>query len=227
MIEIEKDLIDVRHHVKVRYCERIIGLDAVVGKEELERINAIVNPKARDTELKSKINGYITLNDERIINDIRTAFIYSDFVYRGSFGGDNTTKDFYVRDDIVFVSETQRPRLITLYKVDFGFKEKNRELVQWVKDSIEKLRDRAENIKSQVEDFVLEKKIQNLEYDDQIKNAEATLEALRKLKKANQETIDAEQAKLVIANKELEQSVFMLCNNPAFKRDILEGDGGK
>lgn len=81
-------------------------------KRWVERILGVTTDKERDD--------YIRDNNEQIKQHINTTFEYAEFIYKGQIG-DNTTRNYFIDKDIVFVTNVTNDAVITVYKVDFNF----------------------------------------------------------------------------------------------------------
>jgi hypothetical protein len=220
MLDFKLDDINVCEHAKLRYCERIVGISKFIDPVTLEKIDRIQDTRARFTEVNNEIKRYLIKNNDRIVDDIRNMFLYSELVYRGAFGGNGTTKDYYSRDDIILVSETSRPQIITLYRAEFGFGSRDRQLALDLKEDIATRRKEVDAVKAQVELEIPPLREANAKIDEDIKNLESQVELLRSIRKTNTDVIDSKQTKIILANKRLEQIAHQLCNNTDYRRDM-------
>ena len=75
---------DVTKHCKRRYIERIMN-------------------ETNDNE----INITLSTQDERLTEHIQTLFSRSELIYQGAIG-DNVTRKFWLKDDIVLITEIVR-----------------------------------------------------------------------------------------------------------------------
>lgn len=85
------------NHFVERWTERIVGITTEREKKE-----------------------YITNNRQMIIEHANKTLEYADFIYTGAIGN-NKVMNYYIEDDIIFVTNTTNDALITVYKINLGF----------------------------------------------------------------------------------------------------------
>lgn len=135
-----------------------------------------------------EINEYISKNREQIIEHANKTFEYAEHVYTGQIG-DNITRNYFIKDDIVFVANTTNDAFVTIYKVDLGFteelnstvrkglmkeirklSEEKEEIELYTLEEAEKAEHEIATINEQIE--ILRKKIVNLQRTRDFKNEE-------------------------------------------------------
>lgn len=89
--------INCTKHSLQRWVERVIGIET-----KLER------------------DAYVTEMQEQLKVDMNKTLDYAMFVYKGQIG-DNITRNYYLKDEIVIVTDTVNSAIITVWKIDFGF----------------------------------------------------------------------------------------------------------
>jgi AraC-like DNA-binding protein len=226
MIEVDTQDIGVTDHAQFRYCERIVGPETIIGEKKLIQINR--NPITRHLETNNQIKRYVLLYREQITNNIRNIFLRSDFIYRGAFGGDGTTRDYYLHDDIVLISEANRehPCIVTLYRAELGFPEReaNRNFAQWLKEVICTLRNEVEITKNTQNQIISQRQAANDVLEEQIMDLTAKLKDLRDAHTTNCGIIKNSQAKINSAVKSLEEKAHLLCNCVDYRKDMMSAE---
>lgn len=189
---------DVTKHIIRRYAERIEGI-----KDEIE------------------INRYVTMNFELIKERILKIYDYSTWIYRGQIGTDKTTANFYVRDDIVLVGDSNETKLYTLYRIDFDFPpETNKLIVKDLMSAMKKLREDLEKTQKEVDSYVEERRYVVENCDQQMRNLRDQLEILEQRKRTAKDEIECKQGEILLINKKIDNYANKLCNSLEFKKDI-------
>lgn len=85
------------NHFVERWTERIVGITTEREKKD-----------------------YITNNRAMIINHANTTIEHAEFIYTGAIGN-NKIMNYFIKDDIIFVTNTTNDALITVYKINLGF----------------------------------------------------------------------------------------------------------
>jgi hypothetical protein len=135
--------ISVSQHCKRRYVERIVG----------------------ETN-ENEIRVYLSKNDERLTGHIKELFNHAELVYQGQIG-DNVTRKFWLKDDIVLITDTGENKIITLYRINFNFP---KELTKQVIDSL------VTDLKSMQEEVNVEKE----KIDSVVQENNTNIETLKK-----------------------------------------------
>jgi len=147
-------------------------------------------------------------------------FEFAEFIYKGQIG-DNITRNYYIKDDIVFVANTTNDALITVYKVDLGFTEElNATVRRGLIQEIEKLSQEKEEIEFQMLVEVEEKEHQAQSLDESIKIMEEQLLNLKKQKEFVEQEVKNIKSKSLNVVLELKRYALMLVNSKEYKKDI-------
>lgn len=188
---------NITKHARERYVERVKGITT-----------------------KNEIRQYIVENEEMLDNHILKLFEHSDKIYTGQVGGDKTTKDFYITNDICIVADSECIR--TIFIINFAFPEKTKMVV------IEDLKEEIMRLQSDIE----------IEKEESDKERDKLNHSIEKLKQdiANyEELIDIRQSEIrmyetqkQVLNKKTQQSYRYLNNyadqlfgNTEYKKDLL------
>ena len=189
---------DITKHAFERYVERIIGIkDRFAMKQYLEK------------------------NRKQITEHIIKLKDYSRLIYTGQIGGDKTTKDFYVHQDIVMVTNKQQNTIITIFKLNFPYPEDAKNCV------IQSLIREIEKLDLEIEEAREVNKI-NLEINDyereKIKCEIITLEEKIKLLKTKDGILELERKEMleevVSMNKQRDQFAQHLLGKSEYKEDL-------
>jgi len=185
------------NHFYQRWVERIVGITT-----------------------EREIKEYITNNKEMISEHANKTFEFAEFIYKGQIG-DNITRNYYIKDDIVFVANTTNDALITVYKVDLGFTEElNATVRRGLIQEIEKLSQEKEEIEFQMLVEVEEKEHQAQSLDESIKIMEEQLLNLKKQKEFVEQEVKNIKSKSLNVVLELKRYALMLVNSKEYKKDI-------
>lgn len=163
---------------------------------------------------------YIRDNREQIIEHANKTFDFAQFIYKGQIG-DNITRNYYIQEDIVFVTNTDDTALITVYKVDLGFTpELNSTVRKGLMEEIRKLSQEKDDIEFQML-TELEDKQQNLDffedeitiYKEKIKNLEQQRDFIKlEIKNIKSRSIDV--------GLSIKKFVLNLVNSKEYKADL-------
>lgn len=185
-----------KHSVE-RWVERILGIKTIKERDE-----------------------YIRDNLEQIKEHMNKTFDYSEFIYKGQIG-DNITRNFYIKDDIILVLNTQDDAIITVYKVDFNFTpEINLQVAKELLKVVHKLTKEKEELefKLLLEVESHQEKSDNLK--EQIKIAEEQLKAMKEQKQSIDEYIKSTTNATKITELELRKHLNNLVNSKEYREDI-------
>lgn len=186
------------NHFNKRWTERIVGL-----KDEKD------------------VNEYITLNKEMISEHSNKTFEFAQFIYHGQIG-DNVSRNYYIKDDIVFVANTTNDAFITVYKVDLGFtSELNATVRKGLLEEIEKLTKEKEDIEFEILLEVEDKESDIQNADEQIKILEEQLNNLKKDRDFKKQEISNIKSKSLNTGLELRRYTLMLVNSKEYKSDLV------
>lgn len=103
----------VSEHAKERYVQRIMNI-----KEN------------------KKMKQYIAKNNDHIERSLLKMFEYATFIWKGRLGS-TINRSFWIRDDMVLVTDTYERCIVTVYNLDYGYeKEANRKLAREYLDKV-------------------------------------------------------------------------------------------
>lgn len=191
-------------HAIERWVERIVGITTKLEKEE-----------------------YIKNNLEQIKEHINKTFSYSKFIYKGQIG-DNITRNFYIKDDIVLVLNTTNDAVITVYKVDFGFtKEINLSVAKQLLVEITKLIQEKEKIEEEMTVEIERLQNENELLNNQISILEKQLEELKLRKKSTEDYIKSKKASSNVIDLEIKKFINNLVNSKEYREDVKKQQGVK
>lgn len=178
-----------------------------------ERITGITTEKeAKD---------YINQNRDMIAEHANKTFEYAEFIYKGQIG-DNVTRNYHIKDDLVFVTNTTDDAFITVYKVDLGFTEDiNANVRKGLIKEIQKLRTEKDDVEFEI---LLEVEAKNQQVDtatDQITIMEEQLKTLKKQREFLKEEIKHINSKSLNIGLDLRKYTLMLVNSKEYKDDLL------
>lgn len=177
-----------------------------------ERIQEIKDEKEK--------RDYIAKNREMIVQHANTTFENATFLWKGQIG-DNTTKNYYIKDNAIFVTNTTDDALITVYKVDLGFTEElNTTVRRGLVEKIQELQKEKEEIEIESLYEVDSKKSEASSVEDQIKVMEEQLANYRRRKQFLEEEVKFIQNKSLDTGLELKRFTMMLVNSQAHKEDF-------
>lgn len=184
-------------HFKERWAERIIGI----------------------TDEKT-MREYVTSNQNIITEHANTSFEYATFLFKGQIG-DNLTRNYHIKDDMVFVTNTTDDAFITIYKVDLGFTDAiNTQVRKGLIEEIKRLEAEKEDIELKVL-FELENKQHQAEHlDAAIELAELQLVNMKRERDFVKEEVKHMKSKSLNTGLELKKYVLMLVNSKEYKKDL-------
>lgn len=191
---------DITNHCKMRYIERIKGIRNTIENKE-----------------------YLNSNNEQIEKEINKMFTYADFVIEAQIGGDKTNKRFYIRDNIIFVVNSDDKVIITLYKVDFGFPEAtNRKIIKDLIEEIHTLDEQLEEKNKSINEYVESKKLEIESWNNEISCLEEKIKCLKRKIKVNECSIDESVQSNNVIRTQLKDYANKLCNSIEYKMDLKE-----
>jgi hypothetical protein len=191
---------NISNHFYERYVERIVGI-------------------ADNTERKQ----YIVTNKDKLTEHISKLWEHAEFIWKGALYS-NTTGNFYLRDNIVIVTDVQNTCLITLYRIDYGFKDElNRLIAQETLQDIARKRNELEIVETYIGHRVEELQIEGDDIQARIKHHESALASLRQRAKANEESIKAVRLQSDELRRDIEVDFHRICNSIEYKREVMGG----
>ena len=185
-------------HFNERWAERIVGL-----------------------KTEKEIKDYVAKNKDQIQEHANKTFEYASFIYKGQLHN-NITRNYYIKDDIIFVTNTTDDAFITTYKVDMGFPgELNSTVRKGLIEEIERLRKEQNEVELEVLSEIESKENEIDGLEDQIKIMEEQLANLKKQKDFLRTEINLIKNKSANVGLELKKYTLMLINSKEFKEDLL------
>lgn len=192
--------INISNHAYERFVERIVG---------------IADPTDR--------RQYINSNKEMLTDRIFKMWDYAKYIWSGQLH-DNTTKRFWIRDNIVMVTDTGTTALVTLYRIDYGYKDDlNRQIAESILNDIETQRKELMFVEEDIRDTAERLELNLQEVQTKIKAHEDSIAALKQQSTAIKEQITAERMSADGLKRELELNFVRICNSLEYKREILGG----
>ena len=181
----------------------------------VERIKKITN----SVEIKE----YVAKNMEQIVSDINKMFAYSEFIIETQINGDKTSKRYYIRDDIIFVVDTEDKTIITLYRIDFGFPDKtNRQIVKDLREEIYNLKDDFDSQGKSIDSYVNAKKINIENWQCEIEMLQEQINCFKRKITVAEEEIDEKRKSSNVTRLKLKDYANKLCNSLEYKLDLKE-----
>lgn len=189
-------------HSLQRWVERVVGIETKVERD-----------------------AYVTQMQEQLKEDMNRTFEYATFIYKGQIG-DNITRNYYIKDEIIIVTDTINSAIITVYKIDFGFtSDLNLVVSKRLVEEIHKLTAEKEEVEFQQE-------LQREELENQFSKLAEEEEILKKQlkliseKKVSVNNSAKELSKAVeFADLEIKKYTNQLINSKDYREDIKEGVG--
>lgn len=194
---------DISEHALFRYGQRV--------KNEV-----IINQQSYSALAKTEPNKVKIWKDEII-----KLFEESIFLIQGIFDKDNKTSNFYVnvKEKIIFVVDSSKNIIVTLYKVDYGFGDKvNTITMNELLKEIEKFKKDKEKYQNKEGKHIGLKKMALVTLDEEIKMLNSKIKALD-IQKAILET-EMDLYKLTLDNydKEIECKAHSIAHSIGYKR---------
>ncbi|OJT57413.1 coiled-coil domain-containing protein [Bacillus licheniformis] len=185
------------NHFNLRWTERIVGIE---GEKE--------------------IKDYVAKNKDLIYEHANKTFEFATFIYKGQIG-DNVTRNYHIKDNIIFVTNTSDDAFITTYKIDFGLPEDlNVTIRKRLIEEIEKLRNEKEDIELKILEEVEDKEHEIETTEDNIKILEEQISNFRKQKEFLQNEVKSIKSRSLNVGLELKKYTLMLVNSKDYKKDL-------
>lgn len=168
-----------------------------------------------------EMNEYISSNRDMIKEHANKTFEFAEHIYTGQIG-DNITRNYHIKDDIVFVTNTTNDALITVYKVDLGFTEElNATVRRGLIEEIHRLADEKDEIEFKMLEEVEQKEFEIEAMDEQIKIMQEQIDNLKKSKEFKEQEVKQVKKDSINVGLELKRYALMLVNSKEYKEDIL------
>jgi hypothetical protein len=170
-----------------------------------------------DKETRQK---YINENLEQIKEHANKTFEYAEFIFRGQIG-DNITRNYYVKDDIVFVMNTTADATVTVYKTDFGFpSEINSQVRKGLIETIKKLTLELEEVEFGILEEVESEQERIRKMEDVIKLEELKIKNMKDELKFKKEALKQTKKKDSNLRIEIEKYTGMIVNSKEYREDL-------
>jgi predicted nucleic acid-binding Zn-ribbon protein len=196
---------NITNHCFDRYCERILGISEIQTARQ-----------------------YIATNREKLKDEITKVFDYSVKIYTGQINGDKSTKNYWLRDNIVMVTDTEDQSLITLYRIDFGLGEEiDRAVTQMLLGEIIQFNHEKESLEESIEKEIGFKKTEIENIDNEIEMLKERLSVMQLKKDTLDNEIKIAKRDIEVVNKEIENRALKICNSLEYKKDLAKLNGGK
>lgn len=178
----------------------------------VERIVGITDTRER--------NEYIVKNKERIIEHSTTMFENSRKIYTGQIGS-NVTRNYYIKDDIILITNTTDDALITVYKIDLGFTNRiNLMVAKELLDEINQLNEEKEKVELETLNEIEDMKLKVYKIEEEIENLSKQINNLNKLKESIESTIKSTENVNENTELELKRLTSLLVNSKEYKEDL-------
>lgn len=193
----------ITEHASFRYCQRIRG-------------EALINLASYKSSIKFDADKYKTVESE-----ILDKLSKSIFVVCGAFDKDNIKSNFYLNKEerIIFVLDSSQTKLITLYKVDYGFgSDVNTITMNALLKEIDKLKSNKEKYINKYSKDLEQKEsaIKSLDYEtNMLQQKIKLLESQKNILIAELELYDDTVETM---SKEIESKAHSICHSIGYKR---------
>lgn len=190
-------MINCTNHFIKRWVERVVGITAT-----------------------RELNEYIGKNRGMIVEHVNKTYEFAEHIYTGQIG-DNVTRNYHIKDDLVFVMNTNNTAFVTILKVDVGFTEELNTVVRrgLVKE-IRKLSEEKEEIELQIIDEIADKEHEIAATEEQIKLLQEQLNNLKKSNDFKKEEVKQMKKKSLNTGLELKKHALTLINSRDYKEDL-------
>lgn len=185
------------NHFLKRWVERIVGITT-----------------------EREINEYINKNRSMIIEHANKTFEFAEYIYTGQIG-DNVTRNYHIKDDLVLITNTTDDALITVYKVDLGFTDElNTTVRKGLIKEIKKLTEEKENIEARMQEDIKNKEHEVSSIREHIKILHEQIKNLEKEEAFKNEEIKQMKKKSLNTNLDLKRYTLTLVNSREYKEDL-------
>lgn len=170
-----------------------------------------------DREMKE----YISKNKEMISEHANKTFEFAERIYTGQIG-DNVTRNYHIKDDIVFITNTTDDAFVTVYKVDLGFTEElNSTVRKGLIEEIHRLSEEKDDIEIHMLEEIESKEFEIISTEEQIKILQEQMDNLKKSKTFKEEEVKQMKKESLNVGLELKKYALMLVNSKEYKNDLL------
>lgn len=190
--------IAISKHAKERFVERILGIP------------------------KEEVKSYLAKNESIVEEHILEMYTYSEKIWSGQLFG-NITRNYYLRDDIVIVVDTNDQCIVTVFYVDFGLtRDGNRRLVKVLLEEKEQIEKDLEKVNQSIQEEIAICSVELEQVESEISLLKSRLEGLTMKRDAIKMMIEGADAKKNDLNDRIDTIMKMICSSIEFKKDILE-----
>lgn len=188
--------INIKKHFYERFVERVIG---ITDKVDIMR--------------------YTNEHRDKLTSDINKMFEHAVFVYRGQIGN-NMTMNFYMRDHMIMIADSQNTALITIYKCDYGFPEAtNRKIAKDMFERSQELLEELNKAGEDIKEYVEQRELEASNIATQIRALDEQIKILRQQKEAVEADISARKGSVSYLHKELDKCATLLCNSIEYRKE--------
>jgi cell division protein FtsB len=188
---------NLTNHFNERWVQRIVGITT-----------------------EREIKDYISKNKQMISEHANETIERAEFLWKGQIG-DNVTRNYYIKDDIILITNTGDDALITVYKIDFGFPEDvNKMARRRLTDEVKKLTLSKIDLELQVMEQVDKAYHEADILEEQIKLLKEQIDNLEKQRAFKKDEAKMLQSKSLNTGLELKRYTMMLVNSQEYKEDL-------
>lgn len=188
---------NLTNHFYERWTQRIVGIST-----------------------EREIKDYINKNKQMISDHANETIERAEFLWKGQIGS-NTTMNYYIKDDIILISNTTDDALVTVYKIDFGFPEDvNKMARRRLTDEVQKLTLGKIELELQVMEEVDKAYYEADQLEEEIKLLKEQMDNLEKQRVFKKEEAKMLQSKSLNTGLELKRYTMMLVNSQEYKEDL-------
>jgi hypothetical protein len=177
-----------------------------------ERIHGMIDPTER--------RRYINEHKERLAKEIQALWKYANYIWQGQLYN-NISRKYWLRDNIVVVTDVDATNIVTLYKINYGWgDETDRMLAEKVMSEVSRQRYELEGIELSVQADI-EKIDHEAEWlERNVKAHEELAASFRAQLAAKQEERKVVRSKTDSIRKELELNMHRICNSLEYSREV-------
>lgn len=167
-----------------------------------------------------EIKDYISKNKQMISDHANETIERAEFLWKGQIG-DNVTRNYYIKDDTIFITNTTDDALITVYKIDFGFPEDvNKIARRRLTDEVQKLTLGKIELELQVMEQVDKAYHEADQLEEEIKLLKEQIDNLERQRVFKKDEAKMLQSKSLNTGLELKRFTMMLVNSQEYKEDL-------
>ena len=159
---------------------------------------------------------------DRYTEDMQKMFEHSRFIYQGKFA-DNKESRFYLASDMILVLDNQEDKLVTIYRIDYGFEpEVNKMIREQLLADLDKAKQEVDKSKSAIAES-----LNSAQYSLKVLKAEkadleASLEAVNSSIETTEDYINTLSSNLDNSNSHYNKVARQLCYSIVCKKALDE-----